>query len=342
MPCLQAIGTAVPPHAHAQSGVWRLLHPGVEDPALPYLYAQTAIDTRHSVLAEPDFLLANPTTEQRNRRYLEEAPGLAAEAIRRCLAGASCAIEELDLLVVVSCTGQEIPGLDLRLAATMGMRRDLRRTCILGMGCYAAMTGLQRARDAIAGGSARRALVVAVELCSLHFQLDGDRENMVASALFADGAAAALLGPDGPVELAGSRTLTRYDAMEHMAFQQTDHGCRMRLSSYVPQLLGTDVRPMVEELLAPAGLEIPDVAHWVLHPGGRKILDHLQERLELTDAQVAPAREVLRGHGNMSSPTVLFVLAEILRAGAARAGEHGVMLAFGPGLTMEGAWLRWQ
>lgn len=342
MPCLVSIGTAVPPHVHDQAEIWRVLHPGLDDPALPELYAATAIARRHSVLDDPAFLLTNPGTAARNQRYLEAAPGLAMEAIARCLERAGLGSEAVDLLVVVSCTGYEIPGLDLRLAAMLGMRADLRRTCVLGMGCYAALPGLARALDAVGSGSARHALVVAVELCSLHFQLDDARENVVASALFADGAAAALIAADGPLELVTTRTLTSYDTMAHMAFEQTDHGWRMRLSSYVPQLLALDVAPLVTDLLAPAGLEAPDVQHWVLHPGGRKILDHLQARLGLTDAQLAPARTVLRDHGNMSSPTVLFVLDELQRAQSPQRGDLGVMLAFGPGLTMEGALLRWR
>jgi predicted naringenin-chalcone synthase len=140
----------------------------------------------------------------------------------------------------------------------------------------------------------------------------------------------------GP-RVVATRTLTAYDTADHMSFRLTDHGFKMHLSSYVPQILETNVEGLLEGLLAPHGLAVADVARWAIHPGGRKILDHVQARLGLTDEQVAASRRVLREHGNMSSPTVLFVLDELHPA----PGDWGVMMAFGPGLTLEAALLRW-
>lgn len=342
--CIRAIGTAVPESTYRQDAIWRMLYPerGDTSSRAGLIFAKTDIRARHSVLEDPAFLLANPGTMARNQVYIEEAPVLAARAIRTCLRAASVGPAEIDLLVVVSCTGIEIPGLDLTLARDLGMRPDLRRTCVLGMGCYAAFPGLQRALDHVRAYPGSRALVVCVELCSLHLQTDESDENLVATALFGDGAAAVLVEGTGTVEVLDTCTLTAYDTAEHMAFHLTDHGFKMRLSSYVPAILEANVESLLAGLLDRHGLTPADIRHWAIHPGGRRILDHVQARLGLTDAQVGPSRRVLREHGNMSSPTVLFVL-EVIQADTPPAsGELGVMMAFGPGLTMEAALVRWR
>jgi predicted naringenin-chalcone synthase len=224
------------------------------------------------------------------------------------------------------------------------------------MGCYAAFPALQRAREAVAHDPGRAALVLAVELCSLHLQTDDSLENMVVSALFADGAAAALIGhpsdppaPNGRAPAAGptrprlvdAATHCDYQTFDHMAFHVTDHGFQMRLSAYVPDVLAANVEAFVDPLLARHGLRRPDVRFWGIHPGGSKILDYLQRQLALTDEQLSFSRAVLRDYGNMSSPTILFVLDQIQRCGAPQSGDYGVLMAFGPGLTMESALVQW-
>ncbi len=195
---------------------------------------------------------------------------------------------------------------------------------------------MQRAREAVAFHPGRTALVLALELCSLHLQTDDSLENMVVSALFADGAAAALIGaraegagfaPRGP-RLLDAATYCDYATFDHMAFHVTDHGFQMRLSAYVPDVLAANIEAFVDPLLARNGLGRDDVGFWGVHPGGSKILDYLQQRLGLGDGQMEYSRAVLRDYGNMSSPTILFVL-------------DGLLMAFGPGLTMEAAVVRW-
>ena len=269
----------------------------------------------------------------------------------------------MDDFFVASCTGLDIPGLDLRLAGRLGMRADLRRTCVLGMGCYAAFPAMQRAREAVSAAPGRLALVLAIELCSLHLQNDDSIENMVVSALFADGAAAALIGapdpsrqpppaltpaePDGGFAWAGgprlvdAATYCDYQTFNHMAFHVTDHGFQMRLSAYVPDVLAANVNAFLDPLLARNGLTREQVRFWGVHPGGSKILDYLQGQLGLSDGQMEPSRTVLRGYGNMSSPTILFVLDQIQRCGQPAPGDYGLLLAFGPGLTMESALVQW-
>lgn len=283
-------------------------------------------------------------TEERNLRYMQEAIPLGEQAICRALQAAQVERDAVDYLTVASCTGFDIPGLDLHLAHRLHLRPDLMRTCILGMGCYAAFPALQRARDAVAADPSKHALVLCLELCSLHFQPTDDTENVVVSAIFADGAASIVLGSDqespGPY-LVDALTHSDYQTLEHMAFHLTDHGFRMELSAYVPELLGAAVEEFVDRLLARSSLRRRDIRFWGVHPGGTKILEHIERRLGLEHGDLRFSRAVLRNYGNMSSPTPLFVLDEIQRNGRPRAGDWGVMMAFGPGLTMESLLLRW-
>jgi len=288
----------------------------------------------------------NHGTEARNQRYLAEALPLGEATIQRCLNDAGLAPDDIDDFLVVSCTGLTTPGLDLHLAGRLGMRHDLRRTSIIGMGCYAAFPALLRARESTALKPGRKALVLCLELCSLHLQFDDSLENMVASALFSDGAAAVIVGthnehaPRGPM-LIDSATQCDYTTLDHMAFVLTDHGFRMHLSAYVPDVLAAHIETFVDGLLARNGLCREQVRLWGVHPGSSKILDYVQERIGLSDAQMDFSRRILWEYGNMSSPTILFVLDEIRRCAEPRAGDYGVLLAFGPGLTMEGALVRW-
>jgi predicted naringenin-chalcone synthase len=353
-PAILALATGVPPIRYGQMEVFDYLArrlPGVS-PHARVIFQKAGVEFRN-VCVNQAYYDANPTTGERNARYLTEALPLGEATVRRCLDAAGCGPEAIDDFFVVSCTGYEIPGLDLHLAGRLGMRSDLRRTCVLGMGCYGAFPAMLRAREAAAWSPGRRALVLALELCSLHLQLDGDGEDLVAAALFADGAAAALIGdgaepgakplPPPPLRprLVDSATHCDYGTFDHMAFHLTDHGFRMRLSSYVPDVLAANIGAFVDRLLARNNLGREEVRFWGIHPGGRRILDYLQKQLALSGDQMAPSRTVLQEHGNMSSPTILFVLEEIQRHGNPAGGDHGVLMGFGPGLTLEGMLLRW-
>jgi predicted naringenin-chalcone synthase len=347
MPHITAISTAVPERRYAQMAAYHEhLAPILgSNPRAERIFAGSAIAYRHSVIDPKTFFERPLTTRERNDLYIQHANDLGEEAIRRCLEQSGTRPEEIDTLLVISCTGYEIPGLDLTLAKRIGLRPDVRRTCILGMGCYAAFPGINRARESVLAFPDSKVLVLAIELCSLHFQHDDSDEMVVSNALFADGAAAILLEgrSDRPsICIVDTLTLTNTDTLEHMAFHVTDHGYRMVLSAYIPQILGLAVEDFADQLLQRNGLKRQDVAFWVIHPGGKKILDHLQERLGLSDADVRFSREVMRDYGNMSSPTVLFVLDAIHRSGEPKAGDLGVMMAFGPGLTMESCLVRWE
>jgi alkylresorcinol/alkylpyrone synthase len=354
---IRGLGTAVPAHRFSQAEILEGFFAPLfgQDPRVHSIFQNTGVGFRHTVV-DGTYYDRPRGTRERNERYMQEAIPLGEEAIRRCLEDAHAGVEDVDDFIVVSCTGLDTPGLDLRLAGRLGMRPDLQRACVLGMGCYAAFPGLLRAGQAVRGYEDRLALVLTLELCSLHFQpQDTSTEGMVSSALFSDGAAAVLVGsqaqagqltggqngrPDWP-RLIDAVTYCDYTTFEHMAFQLTDQGFHMHLTAYVPDLLSAQVQGFVARLLEPHQLTPDDVRFWGVHPGSSKILDYIQAQLGLPPEALNCSREVLYRYGNMSSATVLFVLDEIQHGGDPAPGDFGVLMAFGPGLTLEAALVQW-
>jgi predicted naringenin-chalcone synthase len=310
--------------------------------ALRTIFKRSGVGFRNFTVGT-DFYREPRSTAERNAVYVPEAVKLGTQVIEQALRGHDAA--EIDDFIVVSCTGYITPGLDLRLAGQFGMRPDLQRSTILSMGCYGAFPGLRRAWQALESGARRTALVLALELCSLHLQFEESSEGIITSALFSDGAAAALLSTDGQgtswPAIIDAETHCDYNTLDHMTFTLTDHGFRMSLSSYVPDVLAAQVEVFINGLLQRNGLTRGDVAHWGIHPGSTKIVDHVQERLGLNDRQVESAHAVLHEYGNMSSATILFVLDHIQRCAHPEPGDYGVLMAFGPGLTMESLLVRW-
>ena len=347
-PSILALSTGVPRIRYSQQEILdRFLgylgENGRRSRAIGAIFERAGVDYRYTVVDET-FYAGEQSTETRNDRYMAEAVPLGESLLRRGLDAAGVRSDEIDDFIVVSCTGFSIPGLDLHLAGRLGMRPDLRRTCVLGMGCYGSFPGLLRATEAAATRPGRLALVMSLELCSLHLQRNTTAESVVSSALFSDGAAMALVGVDeassGP-RIVGMATHCDYQTLDHMSFSLTDQGFRMYLSSYVPELLAAQVEQFVDALLAEHGIARDDVRHWGIHPGSTKIVDYVQARLGLTDDQVSHSHAILSEYGNMSSATILFVLDRIQQCERPARGDYGVLMAFGPGLTMEGALLQW-
>jgi predicted naringenin-chalcone synthase len=345
---IAGVGTALPSHRFEQFAIYRdILEPYLKgNPKAEKIFSHPGIASRHTVLEDPAaFYRAMPLTGARNAVYEEQAPLLATQAARQALAMAGFEPASLQTLVTTTCTGYMTPGLDILVAKNLGLSQSLRRYALGGMGCYAAFPALNLARQSLLGGEAKRALVVSTELCSLHLQTNDDTDSVISASLFADGASAlALEAVSAPLEagfeVVDTASLTLYDTSEHMTWNLGDRGFQMYLSSYVPQILQASVGDWLTAWLGHHDLSLADVAHWGIHPGGSRILDGLQVAFGLSDEQMAPSRAVLRDCGNMSSATIFFVLDRLL-AKRAQQGEWAVLLAFGPGLTMEGALLRW-
>ncbi|MGW0085220.1 type III polyketide synthase [Streptomyces sp. NPDC003393] len=253
--------------------------------------------------------------------------------------------DRIGSFVMASCTGYAGPTPDILLAKEFGLRQDLRRTFIGHMGCNAAFNVLKTAFDALAARPGELVLAGSAEVCSVHHRPEFTAEQAVVNALFGDAGAMTLLAADdggstpGPVFL-GTHTETHPETTHAMSWHIEDQAFRMTLSPYVPFYIGESIEPFVERLIAPHGLGIGDVRHWGIHPGGPKIIDFVGDKLDLTPHQLAPSRAVLADHGNCSSATILLILDRILREERPAPGEHAVLMAFGPGLTMESALVR--
>jgi predicted naringenin-chalcone synthase len=353
------IGTAVPEGTVSQQDTARLaLEMCMPDAklaaSLPGLYEHTQIRTRHSVLvdtstngrpATQSFYPAatsprdrGPTTLRRMQRYEADAADLAAEAAAAALAAADCSADEVGHLVTVSCSGFSAPGVDVGLIDRLDLRRDVSRTNVGFMGCHGAMNGLRVAAALAKANPASKVLLCCVEICTIHHQYPQTFEHMLANSLFSDGAAAAVVSaekmPSGDWQLLDQRSHIVPDSKEMMTWRIGDHGFEMTLSAEVPNIIRESLREWLEDWLFERGLALDEIRGWAIHPGGPHILAASSDALELPPDALDDSYAVLAEYGNMSSPTVLFIL-ERMRQSAAML--PCVMLAFGPGLTIEGA-----
>ena len=306
------------------------------------MYESAGVRTRGSVVPIEDVFRPGDLQGQSDR-YAEVARVAGIDLARRALATAGLAPSQVDLIVSVSCTGLMIPAVDAYVADALGMGPRLARLPITESGCAGGVVGLARALDFLTAHPTRTALVLALEFSSLTFQRgDKSATNVVSTAIFGDGGAAVVLvGAEHP--LAGSG-LARLVAAESIFFPATTHlmGFHLR-NSGLHILLDKDLAPFVrrevtkgvDAFLAGQGLKRSDITRWVMHPGGRRIIEVMAERLGLEAKDLAPTEAVLSEHGNMSSVTVLFVLDQILRCERPRAGERGLLGAFGPGFGAE-------
>ena len=345
-PALLSLVTTVPKNQHQQMEMHdRWLLPYINSPRARAIFAAADIETRYSVLADTTFLADEPGSKARNDFYLHHARPLATQAIKQALTQARLAATDIDHLIVISCTGFDTPGLDVMLAGDLGMRPNLRRSALIGMGCYAGLTGLDRAMSELAARPESRALILALELTTLHFQRGAKLENMIASALFGDGVAATIIGPASPqasqLQLLKTMTYTAYDTQDLMGLHLSDQGYQIHLAIQAPKVLRAIIPDLVIGFLDNSNLKISDIRFWGIHPGGPKIVDYMGQALQLQPEALRYSRQVLRRYGNMSSATIFFVLDEIRQQGHPQPGDYTLLLAFGPGLTIELCLAQW-
>jgi alkylresorcinol/alkylpyrone synthase len=341
-----AIGTAVPGGPLAQDRLWDGFFAGRHgaDRAAERIFRNTGVLRRHAAVNPLVEDVSGWSTGHRMRRYAAEARPLGKEAVSDALAAAGLRPDQIGLLAVASCTGYATPGLDIHVAADLGMAPDVQRLVIGHMGCYAAIPGLGAVADHVAARG-RPGVVLCLELTSLHLQPPTpDRDQVVSHALFGDAAAAVVVVPGVPpaggLEVVDVAALTDPGTADHMTWDVTDLGFRMGLSPEVPAVLGRHVRGMVTGLLARNGWRPTDVDGWAVHPGGPRILSTVAEQLDLPDDALDASVRVLAEHGNCSSTTVLLVIDALRAAGRPRPGRPAVAMAFGPGLTLYAALLR--
>ncbi len=353
------LGTAAPRHSITQQEAAELAKtfsglPRAESQRLSTLYQRTQIQTRGSVLLEApdgsgpqqsffppaeDRTDRGPSTGQRMQRYAQEAAPLALAASQQALMAAELTGSQIGHLITVSCTGFAAPGFDIALMQALKLAPTASRTHVGFMGCHGALNGLRVASALVHASPDARVLLCAVELSSLHFSYGGDSEKVVANALFADGAAALVAGsaaqaPTNAWRLVASGSRLFPDSEEAMTWRIGDHGFEMTLSPRVPDLIATHLPSWLATWLIQHGLTVPQIRSWAVHPGGPRILTTVASCLHVPPEATAVSREVLAECGNMSSPTILFILERLRRQGAPR---PCVALAFGPGLSVEAA-----
>ncbi len=334
-----AVATATPAQRFTQAELLALA--GYADPQRQGFFSRSDIEGRYLYIDRETFR-PNESVDEVNARFRRGALELGEAAARRVLERAGWDAADVDFLATTTCTGRLTPSLDAHLIGRLGCRPDIQRVHVGDTGCASAMVALQQASNYLKAFPGRRALVLAVELCSAAYFLDERLESAVANAIFADGAGALALSTEGPgPAVVAHRTLFRPEHLDAMGFEYPGGRPRVILSKDVRRIGAHMMGEMAETLMAAQGLKREDIRYWVLHSAGRRVIDRARTLLDLSEEQVAPSRAVLRRFGNMSSATVLFVLEEMLRSESPVDGEWGLMVALGPGFAAEGALLRW-
>lgn len=358
------LGTAVPEHSISQADAARIAqtinvrrHPEMER-LVSVLYRRTGVQQRHSVLLHQsegeledrqnfyppaaDSEDNGPGIGARMAVYEGRASALGLEAAAKALAQAEISPQRVTHLITVSCTGFQAPGVDFALIRELGLPAGVARTNVGFMGCHGALNGLRVAHSFIEANPAACVLLVAVELCSIHHDYGNDRERIVANALFADGAAAIVgrhteLAQPTDWQVSGNASTVLPDSQDMMSWRVSDNGFVMSLSPQLPDLIRNDLKPWLTEWLGNNDLKLEDVGSWAVHPGGPAILQAVTDAVDLPAESLADSRGVLAEFGNMSSPTVMFILDRLRQRQAAR---PCVMLGFGPGIAVEAALVR--
>jgi alkylresorcinol/alkylpyrone synthase len=342
---IAAIATALPQHLVRQDEavqIARQVYAGREDlEKLLRVFASCGVQQRHTAFP-PEYYLKERSFEERNRDFIEQGVALAERAAKACLAKSGFLPEDIDHLFLVTTTGLATPSLDALLADRLGLRSDVRRWPLFGLGCAGGAGALIRATDVLRAAPGGRALVVSVELCAQVFSHRATTPtDVIGAALFGDGAAAAVVAEGRGPRLVASRTIL-YDRTTHlMGWAFTSDGLRLRLSKEVADFVRERLKPVVLDFLQDHSVTMAQIAHWILHPGGRRILETYRDSFGLSDRMLHWTRESLARVGNLSSASVLFILADLVGSGRPRPGDRGLMCALGPGFASELVMLEW-
>src|ERR1017187_6275957 len=343
------LGTATPPHRYSQQECWTTLKNSARFEAMSLraraimkkvLTGENGIATRHLALDQLDHAFET-TPDALHARFIEHAPALATTAAERALASSKTNPREIDAVLISTCTGYLCPGLTSYTSERLGLRPDALALDLVGQGCGAALPNLQTASALVASGNYGRVLSICVEVCSAAFYLDDDAGVLISACLFGDGAAAAVLSPtagDGRrVKWKNGGSLLKPADRDALRFQQKNGMLRNILTPQVPALAAQHCETVFADTLAHSQVARSQINGWVFHTGGRDVLLGLREKFQLSSHDVRRSEAVLREHGNMSSPSVLFVLQAALADGAP--GGLWWMSSFGAGFSCHGALL---
>ncbi|MDQ4038200.1 MAG: type III polyketide synthase [Actinomycetota bacterium] len=350
---IESVAVALPQHCYEQAAITEMvtdlvLPAGVSAALLQRLHANAGVAQRHLVLPLDEYATLDGFGAA-NDAFIRAGLDLGARAITEALQSAGLSASDVDLIMVTSVTGVAAPSLDARLVTRLGLRPDVKRLPIFGLGCVAGAAGVARVHDYLLGHPAHVAVLLSVELCSLTVQRDDpSTANLVASGLFGDGAAAVvMLGAERKTSSrAGAEVVNTgsrfYPGTERvMGWDIGGSGFRIVLDASVADVVGAHLADDMKSFLAAADLDIPDVARWIAHPGGPKVLNAVQQALALPENALHHAWTSLAAVGNLSSASVLHVLAATLDDPPPPAGSHDVLFAMGPGFCAELVLLHW-
>lgn len=353
------IQTTVPEFRYSQNDLRDKMKETVEGDnkdqrLLHHIYGRSGIKTRHSVVddfkSDGSFELffngqgSTPGTKSRNDIYIKKGRQLFVDVGQKLMADSDFGPSDITHLITVSCTGFYAPGPDYDIISSLGLQPSIERYHLGFMGCYATIPALKLARQLCQADENASVMIVSVELCTLHFQARPVMDDMISASVFSDGGAGAIVSGKKPTSgsyfsLDGFESSITKKGKEDMAWSIGDNGFNMTLSTYVPDILGSELLPFLHPIFEKYDLSLSDIDLWGIHPGGRAILDKFESTLKLGEDALRASRSVLSGYGNMSSATILFVLKELLAESPVSDSEKTLAMAFGPGLTIESALL---
>lgn len=354
------VGTATPDTAYSQKEVLDAFN--IEDRRVRLMFMNSAIGRRHLTLPPEgeDGVRANETQGELLEKHSKYAVEIGAAALRKAVERAGATLDDVRYLCCVTTTGLLTPGLSALLCKDLGLRRDCSRTDIVGMGCHAGLNGMNTVVSWAQANPGKLAVMVCAEICSAAYVFDGTMQTAVVNSLFADGAGAVAVMsapangalPVAPADDSGAlppptvlafNSCVVSEAIDAMKFAWDEHHGKFNffLAQDVPYVVGANAEGIIDQLLRGAGLRRSDIAHWIVHSGGKKVIDSVKVNLGLSAHDVRHTISVLHDYGNMSSGSFLFSYERLLDEGCVQPGDYGVMMTMGPGTTIETALLRW-
>lgn len=342
------VGTATPATAYSQQDVLDAFN--IDDRRIRLMFMSGSVERRHLTLPQPaaDGTRVVETQGELLKKHSSQALEIGERAVLACLQQVGASLEDIRYLCCVTTTGMLTPGLSALLCKRMNLRRDCARLDIVGMGCNAGLNGLNAVTSWTQAHPGKLAIMLCVEICSAAYVIDGTMQTAVVNSLFGDGAGALAVvadrqrAPNMPTIL-GFNSCVVAEAMDAMRFDWDDsHGkFSFFLAQDVPYVVGANAEPVIDQLLAEAGLRRSEISHWIVHSGGKKVIDSVKVNLGLTTRDVRHTLSVLRDYGNMSSGSFLFSYQRLLEEDLVSPGDYAVMMTMGPGATIETALLQW-
>lgn len=345
-PRIVSVGTANPPRKYTQEEVVRLF--GEKNPRILQFFRNSHIKTRHLYLPEPvDGIIPEESNQQLIDKHLNGALELGSLAIGESLTPLGLSPHDIDFFCCLSSTGFLCPGITAYIAKAMGFRENVYRADILGMGCNAGLNGLQQVTALAQANPGKLGLLLCVEICSAAYVYNNNLYTAVVNSLFGDGVSAALVRQndsdtweEGPCVVDFESHII-LEALEAMRFELDDNKLSFYLDKDVPYVIGCNVEKPINRLLGRHNLKRRDIDHWIVHSGGKKVIDAIEYNLGLTDYDVRHTLSILKNYGNLSSASFLFSYKDLKREGIIKQGDLGVSITMGPGIAIETALLTW-